>query len=108
MFMKMKITGINDTFAKLAIQLEDANMKELRRVSKLLVADLRDTTPVDTGLARDSWKTETVGKTIRISNDVEYLKYLNEGSSKQAPAHFVEKAAIKYGTPLGAITESTN
>jgi HK97 gp10 family phage protein len=106
--MKMKITGINSTFESLKISLENEKMKELRRVSKLMVRDLKEATPVDTGLARDSWKTTERKKSIEVSNDVEYLKYLNEGSSKQAPSHFVEQVALKYGTPLGAITESTN
>ena len=106
--MKMKITGINSTFEALKIKLEDEKMKELRRVSKLMVADLKESTPVDTGLARDSWKAVEKKRSIEISNDVEYLKYLNEGSSKQAPSHFVEKVALKHGTPIGAITESTN
>lgn len=78
-------------------------------------------TPVDTGRARANWRAEiggpftsevdstsaseaisqgrqTIGarrpgQTIYISNNVPYIKRLNEGSSKQAPAGFVEAAA---------------
>lgn len=106
--MKMKITGITSTFEALRISLEDSKKAELRRVAKLLLSDLREATPVDTGLARDSWKATEHKHSVVISNDVEYLKYLNEGSSKQAPSHFVERTALKYGKPLGAITESIN
>ena len=37
------------------------------------------------------------GQAINITNNVEYIKPLNEGSSAQAPAMFVE-AAVKVGT----------
>lgn len=104
--MKMTLKGINDTFNNLTIQLEGEKKKLLLSTSKKIIRDLRDVTPVDTGNARDSWVVRDEGKTVVIENTTEYVKYLNEGSSKQAPAHFVEKVALKYGTPLGAITES--
>lgn len=80
-------------------------------------------TPVDTGRARWSWflsvkvpspelppegkyrvpqTTErikaleqnfTISDTLYLTNNVPYVPYLNEGSSKQAPARFVEKSA---------------
>jgi len=81
-------------------------------------------TPVDTGRARGNWQvsigspiTEAVdelspggseaiatgkavirsrkpGQTIFISNNVAYIEALNEGSSSQAPANFVELAVL--------------
>jgi hypothetical protein len=50
---------------------------------------LRETTPVDTGAARDGW--EIVPGPV-VVNDEEHIRYLNEGSSQQAPAGFVESA----------------
>ncbi|MEO0497938.1 MAG: hypothetical protein AAF141_11330 [Pseudomonadota bacterium] len=76
-------------------------------------------TPVDTGRARGNWQTTLdapareqvegttprvgeadavaaaakMGKVAFVSNNVPYIGRLNEGSSKQAPAGFVEKAA---------------
>lgn len=79
-------------------------------------------TPVDTGRARNNWQasigtpiravleetdqdgggaaarneavfgTRRTGQTIFISNNVEYIEFLNRGSSAQAPANFVEAA----------------
>jgi HK97 gp10 family phage protein len=106
--MKMKIKGIDDTFKGLSIQLAGAQKKHLLDTSKKMIQELREETPVDTGHARDSWITREEGKSVIVENTTPYLKYLNEGSSKQAPAHFVERVALKYGTPLGAITESIN
>lgn len=104
--MKIRIKGINDVFSKLSIELSKAEGVNLRKEASKMIADLEAATPVDTGLARDSWKLDDQGKRVIISNDTPYIQYLNEGSSKQAPSHFVEKIALKYGTPLGAITES--
>lgn len=47
-------------------------------------------TPVRTGRARSGWKYRD-GK---ISNDVPYISALNMGASKQAPAHYVERALL--------------
>ncbi len=106
--MKMSIKGIEKTFESIKVEMEGLQLKDLQRVSKLLIDDLKKDTPVDTGLASNSWSMETRKSSVVVSNDVAYIKHLNEGSSRQAPAHFVERAALKYGTPLGAITESTN
>ena len=87
------------------------------RVSKTalgLLGDLKILTPVDTGRARSNWHLDvgaptvqlvepggdlptdvsryTVNQTIFISNNVPYIRRLNEGHSKQAPAGFVEDA----------------
>jgi HK97 gp10 family phage protein len=52
-------------------------------------------TPIDTGRARSSWKTAKAGDDWTVSNNVDYIEYLNEGSSQQAPENFVEKAVQK-------------
>ncbi len=54
---------------------------------------LVETTPVDTGAARAGWgvRPGAAGSLI-VGNDEEHVQYLTRGSSKQAPAHFVEDA----------------
>jgi hypothetical protein len=53
-------------------------------------------TPVDTGAARNSWQLDT---TVRLAPEVystsPYIGKLNEGSSSQSPAGFVEAAIDK-------------
>lgn len=36
----------------------------------------------------------TIGKTVFITNNIEYIQKLNDGSSSQAPANFVAKATM--------------
>jgi hypothetical protein len=86
--------------------LEVSSIKEKLAEKKIneCVTALRDATPVDTGKARDGWK--VVGKSIQ--NDVEYIDRLNEGSSPQAPTHFIEKTLLAQRNivPRGTIVRS--
>ena len=55
-------------------------------VSEIAEKELVDSTPVDTGRAREAWQTETISPTRReIVNDVPYIHALQHGSSAQAP-----------------------
>ena len=56
------------------------------------VGRLRRDTPVDTGFAKDHWKVDSKGN---IVNETDYLPELNHGSSKQAPAFFIESAMLE-------------
>lgn len=69
-----------------------------------LVAALRAATPVDTGNARDGWKSS--GSTIY--NEVDYIDNLNSGSSKQAPTRFIEKTLLAQDgvRPNGVIVKT--
>lgn len=96
----IKISGSIDRKALV----EEAN-KKLKSEADQLKQDLVKTTPVDTGLASNSWVVKETTKGYTIENDVEYVKYLNAGTSEQAPAHFIEKEALKYGTPSGPIVD---
>ena len=94
----------------------------VKKAALFLDSQLVQRTPVDTGRARSNWLvslttriTETVpettasqainaassviskfnvilNKTIFISNNLPYIRRLNEGSSTQAPAGFVDDA----------------
>ena len=43
--------------------------------------EVKSTTPVDTGRARKAWRQTSEG----ANNPLEYVKFLDRGSSKQAP-----------------------
>ena len=62
---------------------------------------MKQATPVDTGNARDHWKIQDNS----IVNETEYIEYLNEGSSTQAPANFVERVVLSQDgvSPSGTI-----
>lgn len=93
--------------------------KRVRAVAIKLDEELALTTPVKTGRARANWlpslntpETRTVepnqkpgitpvlaaykiDDTVLISNNLPYIQRLNDGSSKQAPAGFVESAIAR-------------
>lgn len=82
--IKVKVRGnILKDFDVAVSQSKDKVMKEL-------VERLQENTPVDTGEARDGWRIEGSS----IVNDVEHIQKLNEGSSQQAPSHFIEKTLL--------------
>ena len=94
-----------------------------RKAALDLFGELIQTTPVDTGRARAGWSMDArKGQDvpplkassyrpkspvppkgvpyIMIYNNVEYLVYLNEGRSTQAPTRFVERAVDKIARNL--------
>jgi hypothetical protein len=107
MAIKMKLLNIDTTFRELEAQaLRLINIEDTKNVA-LMVAELRAETPVDTGHAQSSWTVTRKNYGFEVANSAEYIQYLNEGSSKQAPAYFIERIALKYGVPYGTIVETT-
>jgi hypothetical protein len=78
--------------------------KKKKEKTESLLKKLKEATPVDTGNARDHWEYLN-GKLI---NPVSYIKSLNEGSSTQAPAYFIEKTLLSQPgvIPNGTIVQS--
>lgn len=111
--MKINIRGISDVKKYVKDQVSTRLDLRKKEVSNKLVTKLKDATPVDTGAARDAWNlhVDAVGNTS-VRNDKEYISKLNAGSSKQAPAHFIEQtvlstegvkpngAVVKYDKPI--------
>ncbi|RKQ70205.1 hypothetical protein [Oceanibaculum indicum] len=82
--MRLTVTGLEETEADLA-----AAITETRdRLATSLLQELRAATPVETGRARDGWHLTEAD----LRNEVPYVGRLNAGSSRQAPAGFVEAA----------------
>lgn len=54
--------------------------------------ELRSATPVDTGRARAGWRKGGSGDTLTVSNEVPYIRYLNEGSPSRPPSMFIPRA----------------
>ena len=85
---------------KIEIRVAIAGMRPSRPIkvpasvpAEIVAEALRDEivrrTPVDTGKARRGWRVvELAGGNIRVSNRVDYVQYLEDGSSKQAPRGF--------------------
>jgi hypothetical protein len=106
----------------LKIETEKFQNKTLKEQEKILrsralqaLADVKLTTPVDTGRARNSWYIgydekfidSTFGSAtilvekdkptkIIVTNGTTYIELLNDGSSRQAPTKFIEAAFSRY------------
>ena len=89
--------------------------KVLRQRALQAFAAVKLATPVDSGRARNSWyigyqaqykDTQSPGVTILtkkdkpqeiiVTNGTDYIQFLNDGSSIQAPTRFIEQAFLKY------------
>jgi hypothetical protein len=78
-----------------------ANENLMERV-KFATEALTRVTPIDTGYARSRWnysfdKDSNGNITGTIDNDAPYIENLNRGSSKQAPAYFIEQTLFAIG-----------
>lgn len=104
MKLNMSLSNIEKEFKRISVEIDNASKVENTKTVFSLLNDLVLATPIDTGNARESWNL-SVEKDFIIKNDAEYIEYLNEGSSKQAPARFIESTALKYGKPLGMIVD---
>jgi hypothetical protein len=87
-----------------------------RMAAERLLSAVVANTPVDTGYARSRWTLQkpdayTVRYSVStpglftefkfvLSNDAPYIVYLNRGSSKQAPAYFIESTIMSQGFRL--------
>jgi len=92
-------------FQKFDKDVEKELMRLRGKAAENLKKELQLATPIDTGLAAASWEVSETIKAHQISNSVPYIQYLNQGTSKQAPAYFVERTALQYGTPVGTIVQ---
>lgn len=88
----IKVKGIKEVIRKINEQTD----REIEAVLKFKLRDVRDdlveATPIDTGKARRGWTIK--GKTLE--NSVSYIDDLNKGSSRQAPAYFIEKTVLSH------------
>jgi len=99
----MRITGAKSTMKAVYDAFTQQSDAHTAIQSLRLLGALQEATPKDTGFAAGSWKFIKAAKGFKLLNTAPYIDRLNAGSSRQAPAHFVEVTALKYGVPKGAI-----
>lgn len=99
---KSEIKNIERKFAK-------AIGDNLEKQTSRMTEHLARVTPVLTGVAQAGWTYRYINaNTFEIKNPVAYIGKLNRGSSKQAPAFFIEITALKYGRPRGLIVKESS
>lgn len=101
--MTITVTGIDQTLIQADRQFEREADQEIRIRTYNATNDAKLATPVDTGRARNSWRVEKQGQDLttrldryRVRNVVNYIEDLNMGTSRQAPANFIEEAFLRY------------
>ena len=74
----MASTNIKKVTKNIRELLIEQSVQSMERAGQVLVNDLKESTPVDTGFARASWNSFTDPTTgyTRISNDAPYIKDL--------------------------------
>lgn len=99
-----KIRGLANTLAAIKKQTKASIENGKTQKMNSVVQALKEATPVDTGEARNGWKIDGSS----IINEVEHIKYLNEGSSVQAPARFIEQTVLSQEgvSPSGIVVVS--
>lgn len=103
--IRIKITGWEELARKAGKSSEAMQRRVQLRIREAALETLRDVKtemPVDTGRARASWGSPEAegiwregkdGMSVTQGTNVQYVRSLNEGSSKQAPAGFIDAAA---------------
>ena len=131
--IKISLKGVGAEFDTKDKELTYAVNSLARAQAFESVNKLKAATPIDTGRARNSW-TLTKNKnefedakggynlggsflgpipnnrveTLYATNGTPYIEDLNRGSSKQAPARFIEKTILQNYTPAGVLFETIN
>jgi hypothetical protein len=110
--MEVQDNKIGETFEKLGPEAKQEAKVTLREVALALMGGIKQDMPVDQGRARASWgewtpadlttadsgaseadahyEEQDGGTTISQGSNVEYIQELNDGSSTQAPAGFID------------------
>lgn len=55
------------------------------KVARAVMAAIRGATPVRTGRRAGGWRSEQLGSTLRVLNDVPNAVYVNDGTPRMAP-----------------------
>ena len=122
MTLSIRIRGINAEFAQVEREAAREREREVLIMARELLQAVREETPVDTGEAQRGWyvtdeqplditspgfgapivpipssffRSETQ---LYLVNPVEYIAELNQGSSSQAPARFIEATVLRFLT----------
>jgi len=94
--LKLDVLGVQRALRAAELEAMEIAEDDIDARIDFAVDLLRKITPIKTGYARSRWKSKKYfflpgGE---ISNDAPYINRLNQGSSQQAPALFIERALL--------------
>jgi len=105
--LSIKISGIDAVMRDARSAFDDEIEKGVRKTSAKIVRRLQEATPVDTGEARSGWSVlpSMDRKHLYVTNPVEHIARLNDGTSRQAAPRFIEKTILSISglRPAGSI-----
>jgi len=130
--VSFKLIGAAKEFEKL----DKETKREINNIARVQAFDtmnkVKQSTPIDTGRARNSWILTTEKnkfkdakngsnlpsflppvsddriETLYLTNGTPYIENLNQGSSRQAPSRFIETAILGTYTIDGVLFETIN
>jgi hypothetical protein len=70
--------------------------EEFQSLCERIYESIVDNTPVDTGYCQSQWEISFSGDSCDISNGCDYVSYLEDGHSKQAPHGMVQVALDRF------------
>ena len=96
----LDVVDFQKEMKRIEAEVSQLALKDIHSKIDYAEAQLQIVTPVDTGVARKGWytkKSRTLfnGQVGEINNDVEYISFLNNGHSKQAPKYFIEQVLVR-------------
>lgn len=76
-----------------------------RDIMNDVLEELKSKTPVNTGTARDGWKLDS---DTEISNDVEYIGYLEMGTINNPPIGMVSTTILEVDSIVNRVMQNHN
>lgn len=103
--ISLEVVGFEQEMERIREEVRELANLSLHETVDYATDQLRIVTPVDSGEARRGWRNNNITlksisgleRVSTISNDVEHIVYLNQGSSKQAPKYFIEQVLSTIG-----------
>lgn len=91
--VSMRVVNFEQELQRAVLEMEDIADDDIDQKMDRATQLLREVTPVDTGFARSRWvnRKNIILPGGVIENDAPYIVFLNQGSSRQAPAFFIER-----------------
>jgi hypothetical protein len=120
MKFNISLNGVKNLLSKISEEYNKLVESEAESSKRELLSTLIARTPIDTGYARSRWMASNtqdnavtsykVARSLYLKdvsfvliNDAPYIKYLNNGYSKQAPAFFIEQTILSRGYKINKI-----
>jgi hypothetical protein len=112
--LTIRIKNKNNFVRELLKEHGELSKELVEKVLIRAIQELKATTPVDTGAARDGWYYQfdsigsffsLTGVKFEILNEQEYILFVNNGTSTIAPRRFIEQILLRYGVQIGPLAK---